>query len=229
MKVPACLPDVLALISTQGDECTVIPMEDGWHITLKSADNVSMCDALVKAEAFEGYSAGEAFCFTIAPVARALARTAPSEIAVGDAVTVSGCDLKVRLPRLAVMDPPKVPQLAQDAQAIVPVKALTALTAERMPNDAELRIRVSAEGLTAEVADDRGYGTSLEIPADRLTVLDGSASANYPLTHVGPILRALPKDSQVCLELSDDYPLTMSCVQDGWTAEMLVAPRINVE
>lgn len=228
MIVPECLKDALALAATQSDECTIRPQEDGWHITLKSTDTVSMCDLLVKAEGFSEYEVGEAFAFRTKSLMDALARTSPAEIEVGERIVVSGRDMKVRLAKYKEGTAFKVPQLILDSTVIVPSDRLRQLAAGADP-DLVITLRTSAEGLEAEISDEQGLGTSMMLPADKLAVISGEARAHYPLTHVLPLLKALPKDAQLCMEFSSDYPLSVSCVLDGWTATVLVAPRIIEE
>jgi len=225
MIAPECLKDALALALTQGEECTIRPAEDGWHIALKSTDTVSLCDLLVKAEAFDGYEAGEAFAFRTKSLIDALARTSPAEISVGERIEVRGRDMTVRLAKYAENATFKAPQLEMDSSAIVPADRLRQLTAGA-DSDRTVMLQTTAEGLLAEVSDEQGLGVSLMLPAEKLTLLSGEARAHYPLFHMVPLLKALPRDAQLCMEFSSDYPLRMSCVFDGWTATMMVAPRI---
>lgn len=125
-------------------------------------------------------------------------------------------------------DPVRMPDLSFPASAMVNSDALRTLTSKTdVKNATAYTLRVSPDGLTIDSTDDSCTGAELTVPASECTLVEGTASASYPWVPWTAFLKAVPKGSDVLIELDRDYPCRVSFAGEGWEGLWLVAPRIG--
>lgn len=224
---------IITAVDTQSDYVTLDITPDGSvSSTARSADAVTMIRIVTPPRTVTGTICTERCTF---PTGRFLAALK----GLKGAVTIDcipGCwrigDGRFRT-TLAVEsrtdDPVRMPDLSFPASVMVCSDALRTLTSRTDAKEASAyRVTVSPDGLSVDASDSStGLGTELTVPASECTLVEGSASAAYPWAPWAAFLKAVPKGSDVLIELDRDYPCRVSFAGEGWEGLWLVAPRIE--
>jgi len=224
------LKEALTLMSAVVDEVGVVPKDDGWSMAAKSVDSVAIADIMIKKEAFTDYAVSQVFAFDVKQMLKALSKCGPeADISVdGAVITVRSGQISQTMRTIANIAQPRVPELEQSADAMVPADSLRVVVDADKGYD-QVDIEVSPQGVKAAVLDEAGMGVTMTVSPEETALLDGSARAQYPLSHLTPVIRAVPRGSMVDMKLSTDYPMEIHAVFPQWTLMYMIAPRINSE
>lgn len=232
------LRQAVKLISTITDEAIVRPSEDGWHMVSISQDHVALMDISIQSKDIDGFDPTQPpFGVKVEDLTRAMK-------AKGDKVTLSVEDSMLcitvgrtvqRLPLLVTLtDPPKVPQMSLDTQAMFPSGEVASLLDVCPPKATEIIFSVSQDEVELGVADQLNVGgTTLRIPKESCVWIDTSSAdavaSRYPMEHVSSLFKSLPRDTPVTVALDKDYPMTVTGSVPGSSFRWMVAPRVVSE
>ena len=193
-------------ISTQVDSLKVMPDELGWRLYAMGTDKVSMVDARINLEAFEGeYEVWPEFCVDVDVFLSALAKAGEKtkvELGEGYLVITSG-PLRMVRPLLADKDWfVRLPKAKNATEALLSVDDLMDVAAglDKKGNYQRCRLKMFEDRLEMEVSEYQDpYTTTVVIPGEKMTLMGGNGNALYPLHHLLAMLSAVPKGTQVDL------------------------------
>ena len=228
----APLRTAVALVSTQTDEVTIRPADDGWHIHAVSPDHVTLMKVHLGVAAFKDYTVWETFAVKVEDVAQALSTAtdvADIDISSGRLVVKSN-GLRYRKALLAPDEnAPRIPELEVSTEIVTTVDRLMQVVNKGDQKHGQVRFTVTPDTFTATVEDEQGLGVSLEIPAGECELLIGEANAWYPLNAWLPFLKALPKGASLDMQFDTNYPLMATYTSTELTFMWMVAPHIVEE
>lgn len=232
------LRQAVKLISTITDEAIIRPGEDGWHMVSISQDHVALMDISIQSKDIEGFDPNRApFGVKVEDLVRAMkAKGEKATLTVADSLLRIAIGRTVQtLPLLVTLtDPPKVPQMSMDTQAMFPSGEVVTLLDVCPPKAAEVMFSVSQEEVSLTVADQLNVGgTALSIPKESCVWIDTSSAdpvaSRYPMDHVSSLFKALPRDTPVTVGLDKDYPMVVTGAVPGCSFRWMVAPRVVSE
>lgn len=226
------LKTAMSLVSTQTDEVTIRPAEDGWHIHAISPDHVTLMKVDLPLAAFRDYTPWEPFAVKVEDVIQALSTasdTADIDISSGRLV-VKANGLRYRK---ALLEPdantPRIPSLDVSTEVITTVDRLMQVVNKGDQKHGQVKFTVTPESFVATVEDEQGLGVSLEIPLEECELLIGEATAWYPLNAWLPFLKALPKGASLDMQFDTNFPLMATYTSPEITFMWMVAPHIVEE
>lgn len=226
------LRTAMNLVSTQTDEVTIRPADDGWHIIAISKDHVTLMNVVISETAFEDYDVWETFAVKVDDILGALSsasETADIDISSGRLVIKSN-GLRYRRALLSPEEnTPRIPTLDMTAEIVTTVDRLMQVVNKGDAKYGQVVLQVTPEMFTAAVEDEQGLGVTLEIPIGECTLLLGEARTLYPINAWVPFLRALPKGAELDMQFDTNYPLMATYTSKEMTFMWMVAPHIVEE
>lgn len=226
------LRTAVTLVSTQTDEVTIRPADDGWHIHALSPDHVTLMKVDLPLAAFRGYVAWEPFAVKVDDIIQSLSTAtdvADIDISSGRLV-VKANGLRYRKALLVPDETaPRTPQLDVTTEVVTTVDRLMQVVNKGDQKFGQVRFTVSPESFVATVEDEQGLGVSLEIPVEECELLIGEATAWYPLKAWLPFLKALPKGASLDMQFDTNFPLMATYTSPELTFMWMVAPHLIEE
>ena len=237
----APLRTVLSMMAVQNAEVDCRPSEDGgWELHCIRPDGVTIMKASLHGDVFPEGTDGtpDEFVIETERWLKALRSTgASTEVSFPDGrVTLSGQGLRHTF-RLAAVNADnrkrfKVPELGDrlTAECMAEAERISALLASVDPKRAdEVVFEVSPGGLRVSSFDDAGNGADLTLTPDECALLDGEASAAFPLEAWSETVRSLPADTVLDIRLGGDLPVLAEFGDKTFDCTWLCAPRIRQE
>ena len=228
----APLRTAMSLVSTQTDEVTIRPADDGWHIHAVSPDHVTLMKVDMSVAAFRDYTPWEPFAVKVEDVTQALSTAtdvADIDISSGRLV-VKANGLRYRKALLVPEEfAPRIPQLDVTTEIVTTVDRLMQVVNKGDQKYGQVKFTVTPESFVATVEDEQGLGVSLEIPLEECELLIGEATAWYPLSAWLPFLKALPKGASLDMQFDTNFPLMATYASPELTFMWMVAPHIVEE
>lgn len=223
----------LKAIRTQGaDDVTVVPSDNGWEMAAVSPDHVTVAGAVLSPAGFpDGYERGEPFCVNLAvfsDIVSGVKGACDIDVSTGRLVVKAG-GYTYRKPLYVPRDLPRVPNPATDTEVMLSADLMSEFLtkAQRTSGTSAVRLSVSEGGFELKAQDELGDGLSLFIPAERCAMLEGTASAMYPLDEWAELVKALPSDADIDIRYADGYPVSVTCTDGVCSVNWLCAPRIE--
>lgn len=238
------LKGLVNVISTLIDEVKFTISPTG--MTLKAVDpaHVAMIEMNIDAGAFESYVADQTeIGLDLDKVKDVLKLSSPADIISMEqdeghgrlVFRIGNITRRMNIVDTSGMSDPKVPQLDLSAAIEVPVAELQrGIKASESISD---HIALIAEPSFFELVCE-GDTDSVDLKLDKsqltgLTVGEGSPNGHYcslfPLDYFSNLIKAIPSDVSVKIELDNDYPvmLNFSLADGKGTVKYLLAPRIE--
>ena len=224
-----CLASLVPLLTSQNmDWVTIDPTDDGWHIQSLSVDKVVMIDVLF--DGFDGYAPTGPFVLSMDDFKRIASLSGDVSLNIGPRIVCKAGRMKVTVPtglRKSDDSARPIPNLPLSTHALFSSEALRGF-AKASDVSAPYCVITVGDGVTMTAMDEEmGRGMSYEFDGEECTVLDGGCRSAYGLERVRGLFKALPKDAQVEMALSDDYPVMFHVEVAGWHAKCLIAPCIE--
>ena len=223
------------------DECKIHLDDGGIEIRAVDPANVGMVDLSLSAEAFESYEADGGLIGVNLVRLQDIAGMADSDQLVHLELDEETRKLHISIDgleyTLALIDPesireePDLPDLDLAATIVIEGRDIDrAVTAADMVsdhielgvNEAEEVFYVKAQGDTDDV--------HLELDADDLIdLVVGPASSLFSLDYLQDMNKAIPKDTEVTMELGDEYPVKLhfDIAEGEGSVTYMLAPRIQ--
>lgn len=219
---------IRAVLSQECTDLTAVPSDDGWEMRAVSPDHVTMVSASLDRAAFpEGYAVCDRFTLDGRTLLGMIKGTGTCELAIGGGfLTVIDGGYRQRMRLLDDnMEGRRFPVFESEGTATLSSSELLELLSKGEGITDSVSLAVDNGTLTGTVDNpDSGRFVSLTLENDMFL---GRASGSYPSQAFASVLKALPKDTEVTLEWSDEHPLLMVCAGEGWSIRWLVAPRIT--
>ena len=238
------LKGIVNVISTLIDEVKFTISPEG--MTLKAVDpaHVAMIELNLEAGAFESYNADQTEIGLDLDKVKDVLKLSAS----GDMISmeqdegygrlifrVGNITRRMNLVDTSSMNDPKVPQLELSSNIEVPVSELQRgiKASENISDHIALTItsdyfELACEGDTDSVnlKLDRSQLSSLTIEGD-----GDKYCSLFPLDYFSNLIKAVPSDASVRIELDNDYPvmLNFTLAEGKGTVKYLLAPRIESE
>jgi len=235
------LQDTLDSVGALVDECKIHFEDD--HLAIRAVDpaNVGMIDLNLESAAFESYNGnGETIGVNLNRLDD-IASMADSGQLVHLTLDLEVGKMNIRIDgltyNLALIDPnsirqePDVPDLDLPARISLETGMLKRGTkaADMVSDHITLAVDVDEEVFLIEAEGDTD-DTSLELGSDDVIDLQvGEASSLYSLGYLQDMVKAIPKNAEVTIELGEDFPCKLHFDYGegmGHTTYML-APRIQ--
>lgn len=224
-----CLASLVPLLTSQNmDWVTIDPTGDGWHIQTLSADKVVMIDVLF--DGFNGYTPTGPFVLSMEDFKRIASLSGDVSLDIGPRIVCKAGRMKVTVPTSPRKDDESaraVPNLPLDTHVLITPEALRGFSKMSDVNAPYCVINVGDAVTMTAMDEDMGRGMSYEFDGEECTVLDGGCESAYGLERVRGLFKALPKDAQIEMALSADYPVMFHVEAAGWHAKCLIAPCIS--
>ena len=235
------LKGLVNVISTLIDEVKFTITPEGMGLKAVDPAHVAMIDLHMGAKAFESYSADEAELGLDLDKVKEVLKLASA----GDIISmnldedhgrlifkVGNITRRMNLVDTSSMSDVKVPQLELSASIEVPVSELQRgiKASETISDHIALIANPEYFELLCEGDTD---SADLRLEKSQLTALnvDSQVSSMFPLDYFANLIKAVPSDMKVRIELDNDYPVKMIFDMAGGngTVMYLLAPRIENE
>lgn len=233
------LKGIVNIISTLVDEAKFNIQPDGMNLKAVDPAHVAMIDLSVKKEAFEEYVADETKMGVDLDKIKDVLKLAAS----GDMIEMTQDEEKSRLVlkvgnivrRMNLVDTssmadPRVPELNLPAYVELAVGEIQkGIKAAESVSD---HIALTADGDTFELFSE-GDTDSVNLKLDKSQLVDiktdGKARSLFPLDYFSNLVKAIPSDTNVRINLGNNYPVKiMFNLADGnGQVGYLLAPRIE--
>ena len=236
------LKGLVNVISTLIDEVKFTISPEG--ITIKAVDpaHVAMIELNIDAGAFESYSADQTEIGLDLDKVKDVLKLSSS----GDIISmeqdegygrlifrIGNITRRMNLVETSSMNDPRVPPLELSSMIEAPVTELQRgiKASENISDHIALTItdeyfELSCEGDTDSVnlKMEKSQLTSLEISGDKQKY-----SSMFPLDYFSNIIKAVPSDSSIRIDLDNDYPVTLkfALAEGKGSVKYLLAPRIE--
>jgi len=223
------------------DECKIHLDEGGVEIRAVDPANVGMVDLSLSAEAFESYEADGGLIGVNLVRLQDIAGMADSDQLVHLELDEETRKLHISIDgleyTLALIDPesireePDLPDLDLPATIVIEGRDIDrAVTAADMVSDhIELGVEEEAEVFYVKAQGDTD-DVHLELDAEDLVdLVVGEASSLFSLDYLQDMNKAIPKDTEVRMELGDDFPVKLhfDIAQGEGQVTYMLAPRIQ--
>ena len=223
------------------DECKIHLTEDGLEIRAVDPANVGMVDLSLEAEAFESYEADGGLIGVNLVRLKDIAGMAGGDQLVHLDLDEETRKLHISIDgleyTLALIDPesireePDLPDLDLSATIVIEGRDIDrAVTAADMVSDhIELGVEegdelfyVAAEGDTDDVHLELGQD-------DLIDLVTGPASSLFSLDYLQDMNKAIPKDTEVTMELGEEFPVKLhfDYAEGQGSVTYMLAPRIQ--
>jgi len=223
------------------DECKIHLTEDGLEIRAVDPANVGMVDLSLDVEAFESYEADGGLIGVNLVRLQDIAGMASGDDLVHLDLDEETRKLHISIDgleyTLALIDPesireePDLPDLDLSATIVIEGRDIArAVTAADMVSDhIELGVEesdelfyVAAEGDTDDVHLELGQDDLIDLTA-------GPASSLFSLDYLQDMNKAIPKDTEVTMELGEEFPVKLhfDFAEGDGTVTYMLAPRIQ--
>jgi len=233
------LKGIVNVISTLVDEVKFVVDADG--ISMKAVDpaHVAMIEVDVGKGAFESYSAEPAEIGIDLDKVKEVLKLAAS----GDVISmeqdethgrlvfkVGNITRRMNLVDTSSMSDPKVPQLSLQAKVDIVISELQKgiRAAETISDHIALTANADSFELSSEGDTD---AASLKLEKNKLLGIEASTEvcSRFPLDYFSNLVKAVPADTNVRIELDNDYPVKIAFDLAGGngTVGYLLAPRIE--
>lgn len=216
------LRTVLDLVSSVTDELEVSHDRGGWSVSATDPSHTSMVMAELDAEPLcEG-----TWRVRLADLQRSLRGTEVALSADGVLSATSG-NMTSRMRLLATEGSSREPALRFSATASFLAQDAVDLVKGSDPKVCQaVRVSVDGDGVSMVADDGSGYGLTLHVPPQECMELEGSGAAHLSLSLMTAFLSKVPRDAELRLELSDDYPVRMTVGGEHWSCAWVCAPMI---
>jgi len=223
------------------DECKIHLDDGGIEIRAVDPANVGMVDLSLSAEAFESYEADGGLIGVNLVRLQDIAGMADSDQLVHLELDEETRKLHISIDgleyTLALIDPesireePDLPDLDLAATIVIEGRDIDrAVTAADMVSDhIELGVDESDEVFYVKAQGDTD-DVHLELDADDLIdLVVGPASSLFSLDYLQDMNKAIPKDTEVTMELGDEYPVKLhfDIAEGEGEVTYMLAPRIQ--
>ena len=223
------------------DECKIHLDDGGIEIRAVDPANVGMVDLSLDAEAFESYEADGGLIGVNLVRLQDIAGMADSDQLVHLELDEETRKLHISIDgleyTLALIDPesireePDLPDLDLAATIVIEGRDIDrAVTAADMVSDhIELGVDESDEVFYVKAQGDTD-DVHLELDADDLIdLVVGPASSLFSLDYLQDMNKAIPKDTEVTMELGDEYPVKLhfDIAEGEGEVTYMLAPRIQ--
>ncbi len=235
------LKGLVNVISTLIDEVKFTITPEGMGLKAVDPAHVAMIDLHMGAKAFESYSADEAeLGLDLDKVKEVLKLSSAGDIISMNLdedhgrliFKVGNITRRMNLVDTSSMSDVKVPQLELSASIEVPVSELQRgiKASETISDHIALIANPEYFELLCEGDTD---SADLRLEKSQLSALnvDSQVSSMFPLDYFANLIKAVPSDMKVRIELDNDYPVKMIFDMAGGngTVMYLLAPRIENE
>ncbi|PSP88390.1 DNA polymerase sliding clamp [Halobacteriales archaeon QS_4_66_20] len=223
------------------DECKIHLDDDGIEIRAVDPANVGMVDLSLDAEAFESYEADGGLIGVNLVRLQDIAGMADSDQLVHLELDEETRKLHISIDgleyTLALIDPesireePDLPDLDLAATIVIEGRDIDrAVTAADMVSDhIELGVDETDEVFYVKAQGDTD-DVHLELDADDLIdLVVGPASSLFSLDYLQDMNKAIPKDTEVTMELGDEFPVKLhfDIAEGEGEVTYMLAPRIQ--
>ncbi len=223
------------------DECKIHLDEEGLDIRAVDPANVGMVDLSLPASAFESYEADGGVIGVNLVRLQDIAGMASSDQLVHLELDEATRKLRISIDgleyTLALIDPesireePDLPELDLPADIVIEGRDIDrAVTAADMVSDhielgvddEEEQFYVKAQGDTDDVHLELG-------PEDLIDLVAGPASSLFSLDYLEDMNKAIPKDTEVTIELGEEFPVKLhfQIAEGEGSVTYMLAPRIQ--
>ncbi len=233
------LKGLVNIISTLMDEVKFNISSEGMNLKAVDPAHVAMIDLFVSAGAFESYEADESEIGLDLDKVKGVLKLASS----GDVISmeqdadhgrlvfkVGNITRRMNLVDTSSMNDPKVPDLSLSAKIGVAASELQkGIKASESISD-HIALRADPEFFELSCEGDTD-SASLRIPVSNLKDVQVASSvcSLFPLDYFSNLVKALPSDTIINIELDTDFPVKLIFdIADGNTSvNYLLAPRIE--
>lgn len=235
------LKGLVNVISTLIDEVKFTIDSEGMSLKAVDPAHVAMIELKIGAKAFESYSATDTEIGLDLDKVKDVLKLSSS----GDIISmeqdeehgriifkVGNITRRMNLVDTSSMSDPKVPQLDLSATIVVPVSELQRgmKASENISDHIALIADPDSFELTCEGDTD---SASLKLDKSQLVSINVTehVCSLFPLDYFLNLIKAVPSDMNVKIELDNDYPvkLLFDLADGNGTVEYLLAPRIESE
>ncbi len=235
------LKGLVNVISTLIDEVKFTIDSEGMSLKAVDPAHVAMIELKIGAKAFESYSATDTEIGLDLDKVKDVLKLSSS----GDIISmeqdeehgritfkVGNITRRMNLVDTSSMSDPKVPQLDLSATIVVPVSELQRgmKASENISDHIALIADPDSFELTCEGDTD---SASLKLDKSQLVSVNVTehVCSLFPLDYFLNLIKAVPSDMNVKIELDNDYPvkLLFDLADGNGTVEYLLAPRIESE
>lgn len=235
------LKGLVNVISTLVDEVRFTIDSEGMSLKAVDPAHVAMIELAVGAKAFESYTASETVIgLDLDKVKDVLKLSGPGDIISMEQdedhgrliFRVGNITRRMNLVDTSSMNDPKVPQLELSANIEVPAAELQrGIKASENISD---HIALAADSDSFELSCEGDTDSvKLRLEKSQLTSLSvgDRVCSLFPLDYFSILIKAIPSDTVVKIELDSDYPvkLVFSLAGGNSTVKYLLAPRIESE
>jgi proliferating cell nuclear antigen len=233
------LKGLVNIISTLMDEVKFSIDAEGMSLKAVDPAHVAMIELTIGSKAFESYAADNTEIGLDLDKVKSVLKLASS----GDMISmeqdadhgrivfkVGNITRRMNLVDTTSMSDPKVPQLTLNSRIGVDVSELQkGIKAAESISD-HIALKASPEGFELSCEGDTD-AVSLKLEGDKLVSLDANATvcSLFPLDYFSNIVKAIPADTTVNIELDTDFPvkLVFDIADNNGSVNYLLAPRIE--
>lgn len=232
------LHGMMEIVATQTEEANVRIGADGsMRMKACALDRVTLVEVTAEPGFVTGDWPEEPFGADLNSWMAALSPDAPGHEAsikwVDGAFRVTRGMFTAMLREPMVADTLDIPSPEMSARVVLGARLLTALARATVKSPTDpWRFSLSDEGMSVSVEDGKGEGVMLTVPPESLKEMvldDGPVKSVYPAEAWRKIVRAVPPDAGMAIEMDSDYPCRVTVEGAGWKAVWMCAPRIEQE
>lgn len=227
VRVPSkALKAACAVMSPAARELDVSFSDDGWVMSAIDPTKAMICNVTISARPLP-----EPFSVPFESMLRAIRGDTLTIAQEAGLVIVRAGNVSTRIRTLVPDAPFRLPrEFEYTAHASVLSDDLRDILSSADPSRVgTAKLVIDRDGLTVNVLDSSGEGQMLTVPPEECISLEGEAAAGYNVRMLAALLKAVPRGSEILIEMGEDYPMRLTVEGEGWSAWCVLAPLIEEE